>query len=162
MIHPRKEQEDSDLSITSVFGSAKATQEADNVLIIQRDAKHHVKLDIRKNRFDGGLGSIPLVFDPKACRLHERNGSSRPMSDELAVIDAEAMHSTSTSPLPFLFDDPDDTAAEDRVPEPIRRDTVPPSPQVTLELEPLEPTIQKQLQEAAKEPFSQFTQIIHR
>merc|ERR1711871_1127897 len=36
VIHPRKENEDSDLKISSVFGSAKATQEADNVMILQK------------------------------------------------------------------------------------------------------------------------------
>jgi twinkle protein len=35
VIHPRKEAE-SKLDIASVFGSAKATQEADNVVIVQR------------------------------------------------------------------------------------------------------------------------------
>ena len=35
VIHPRKESDNSSLGISSVFGSAKATQEADNVLIIQ-------------------------------------------------------------------------------------------------------------------------------
>lgn len=34
VIHPKKVQESEDLNITSVFGSAKATQEADNVVII--------------------------------------------------------------------------------------------------------------------------------
>ena len=36
VIHPRKENEGSDLNISSVFGSAKATQEADNVIILQK------------------------------------------------------------------------------------------------------------------------------
>jgi twinkle protein len=49
VVHPRKEAEDHDLTLASVFGSAKATQEADNVLILQRK-KGDVKLDIRKNR----------------------------------------------------------------------------------------------------------------
>jgi hypothetical protein len=35
VIHPRKEQDDTMLNISSVFGTAKATQEADNVLILQ-------------------------------------------------------------------------------------------------------------------------------
>lgn len=34
VIHPRKVEESEDLSIASVFGTAKATQEADNVFII--------------------------------------------------------------------------------------------------------------------------------
>lgn len=35
VIHPRKEREGDDLTSTSIFGGAKAAQEADNVLIIQ-------------------------------------------------------------------------------------------------------------------------------
>ncbi|RHZ07955.1 hypothetical protein DYB31_006692 [Aphanomyces astaci] len=50
VIHPRKEQDDTDLTLSSVFGTAKATQEADNVLILQRN-RGDVKLDVRKNRY---------------------------------------------------------------------------------------------------------------
>ena len=35
VIHPRKENDQMPLSISSIFGTAKATQEADLVLIIQ-------------------------------------------------------------------------------------------------------------------------------
>ena len=35
VIHPRKEKEDGDLTTASIFGGAKASQEADNVLIVQ-------------------------------------------------------------------------------------------------------------------------------
>lgn len=35
VIHPRKEKDQDDLTTSSIFGGAKATQEADNVLIIQ-------------------------------------------------------------------------------------------------------------------------------
>ncbi|XP_018335132.1 twinkle protein, mitochondrial [Agrilus planipennis] len=35
IIHPRKERDDDDLTTNSIFGGAKASQEADNVLIIQ-------------------------------------------------------------------------------------------------------------------------------
>ncbi|XP_050541331.1 mitochondrial DNA helicase isoform X2 [Daktulosphaira vitifoliae] len=35
VIHPRKEKDVEQLSISSIFGTAKATQEADNILIIQ-------------------------------------------------------------------------------------------------------------------------------
>ena len=34
VIHPKKVDESEDLNITSVFGTAKATQEADNVFIV--------------------------------------------------------------------------------------------------------------------------------
>jgi twinkle protein len=35
VIHPRKEEDYKELSMSSIFGSAKASQEADNVLILQ-------------------------------------------------------------------------------------------------------------------------------
>ena len=40
--------------ISSFSGTAKATQDADNVLILQRHQGRHY-LDLRKNRFDGDL-----------------------------------------------------------------------------------------------------------
>uniref|UniRef100_K3WZ52 SF4 helicase domain-containing protein n=1 Tax=Globisporangium ultimum (strain ATCC 200006 / CBS 805.95 / DAOM BR144) TaxID=431595 RepID=K3WZ52_GLOUD len=87
VIHPRKEQEDVDLTLTSVFGTAKATQEADNVLILQR-TRGNSKLDVRKNRFDGTLGSIPLTFDSESNCLRELNEET--MSENVASVDLEA------------------------------------------------------------------------
>lgn len=87
VIHPRKEQEDVDLTLTSVFGTAKATQEADNVLILQR-TRGNSKLDVRKNRFDGTLGSIPLTFDSESNCLREVNEEM--MSENVASVDLEA------------------------------------------------------------------------
>lgn len=87
VIHPRKEQEDQDLTLTSVFGTAKATQEADNVLILQR-TRGNSKLDVRKNRFDGTLGSIPLTFDSDSNCLREVNEEI--MSENVASVDLEA------------------------------------------------------------------------
>ncbi|GMF16707.1 unnamed protein product [Phytophthora lilii] len=87
VIHPRKEQEDQDLTLTSVFGTAKATQEADNVLILQR-TRGESKLDIRKNRFDGTLGSIPLEYDQNAVSLREVGTEG--MSEGVAAVDLEA------------------------------------------------------------------------
>ena len=59
VVHPRKEDEGVRLGLSSIFGSAKATQEADAVIILQNDGI--VKyLDVRKNRFDGDLGVVPL------------------------------------------------------------------------------------------------------
>jgi twinkle protein len=70
VIHPRKEDEDQLLKTASVFGSAKATQEADNVIIIQ-NGRHYKYLDVRKNRFDGELGHIPYHFDQVTRRIRE-------------------------------------------------------------------------------------------
>ncbi|RHY31422.1 hypothetical protein DYB32_003516, partial [Aphanomyces invadans] len=103
VIHPRKEQDDVDLTLSSVFGTAKATQEADNVLILQRN-RGEVKLDVRKNRyfvvtrghasadcfvrrFDGSLGSIALRFDKEAVCMREMYPVA--MDDTLAARDLE-------------------------------------------------------------------------
>lgn len=55
------------MTTSSIFGGAKATQEADNVLIIQdkrltalRGKKY---LQIAKNRYSGDLGIMTLDFD---------------------------------------------------------------------------------------------------
>ena len=59
VIHPRKDDESQLLTLASVFGSAKATQESDNVIILQNNGI--VKyLDIRKNRCGGGPGICAL------------------------------------------------------------------------------------------------------
>ena len=65
VIHPRKEDDDTLLNMSSIFGAAKATQEADNVLILQR-MKEEKFLDIKKNRFDGSLGRVNLFFDQES------------------------------------------------------------------------------------------------
>lgn len=64
VIHPKKVNDNEDLNISSVFGSAKATQEADNVLIMQNRDKYRV-LEVKKNRFDGTTGRTALIFDRK-------------------------------------------------------------------------------------------------
>ncbi|KAM4050212.1 twinkle mtDNA helicase [Anomaloglossus baeobatrachus] len=67
VIHPRKEDDDKELQTSSIFGSAKASQEADNVLILQDrklvsgQGKRH--LQVAKNRFDGDVGVFALEFN---------------------------------------------------------------------------------------------------
>lgn len=70
VVHPRKDGGE-ELDINSIFGSAKVTQEADNVVVIQKSAgKVDVRsLDILKNRFDGTLGSLPYVFDKSTSKV---------------------------------------------------------------------------------------------
>ncbi|KAI4488631.1 hypothetical protein M0802_011447 [Mischocyttarus mexicanus] len=67
VIHPRKERNDEELTTSSIFGSAKATQEADNVLIIQDKRLTSIRgkkyLQVAKNRYTGDLGIMPLDFD---------------------------------------------------------------------------------------------------
>lgn len=67
VIHPRKERDTEDLTTSSIFGGAKASQEADNVLIIQDKRLTSIRgkkyLQIAKNRYSGDLGIMPLDFD---------------------------------------------------------------------------------------------------
>ena len=69
--HPRKEDEGVRLGISSVFGSAKATQEADTVLILQNDGKTKC-IEVKKNRYDGTLGMAPLHFQRGSGRYTEK------------------------------------------------------------------------------------------
>ncbi|CAI2382656.1 unnamed protein product [Moneuplotes crassus] len=70
VIHPKKVDDDDELTIASVFGSAKATQESDNIMIMQN--KHRFRyIDIRKNRFDGSIGRVPIGFDRSTKRYFE-------------------------------------------------------------------------------------------
>ena len=70
VIHPRKEQDGEPLGITSVFGGAKATQEADNILVLQHVVKQTQEggevgfkyVEVKKNRYDGELGRVYLKF----------------------------------------------------------------------------------------------------
>uniref|UniRef100_A0A7N8XSM3 Twinkle mtDNA helicase n=1 Tax=Mastacembelus armatus TaxID=205130 RepID=A0A7N8XSM3_9TELE len=66
IIHPRKEEDDRELQTASIFGSAKASQEADNVLILQEKklvtCSGRRSLQVTKNRFDGDVGIFPLDF----------------------------------------------------------------------------------------------------
>lgn len=67
VIHPRKERDDEELTTSSIFGSAKASQEADNVLIIQDKRLTNIRgkkyLQVAKNRYSGDLGIMILDFD---------------------------------------------------------------------------------------------------
>jgi twinkle protein len=62
VIHPKKTEEGEDIGIHSIYGTSKATQEADNIWIIQNRDGFKV-LEIKKNRYDGELGKIPLGFN---------------------------------------------------------------------------------------------------
>jgi len=72
VIHPRKTEDDRPLNVASVFGSVKATQEADNVLILQYNKGEDWKwLEVAKNRFDGELGPIALQFNKRSKSYRE-------------------------------------------------------------------------------------------
>ncbi|XP_060655423.1 mitochondrial DNA helicase [Drosophila nasuta] len=76
VMHPRKERQEDELTTSSVFGTAKATQEADNVLIIQDKRLTAVRgkkyLQVAKNRYSGDLGIMPLEFDKDALSYAKR------------------------------------------------------------------------------------------
>lgn len=78
VIHPRKEREAEQLTSNSIFGGAKAAQEADNILIIQHKMSHaslklRKFLQIAKNRFSGDLGIMPLEFDKEALSFRTKD-----------------------------------------------------------------------------------------
>uniref|UniRef100_A0A182PD96 DNA 5'-3' helicase n=1 Tax=Anopheles epiroticus TaxID=199890 RepID=A0A182PD96_9DIPT len=76
VIHPRKERDTDELTTSSIFGGAKASQEADNVLIIQDKRLTSVRgkkyLQIAKNRYSGDLGIMPLDFDKASLSYAQR------------------------------------------------------------------------------------------
>ncbi|KAJ2716360.1 hypothetical protein H4R19_000692 [Coemansia spiralis] len=72
--HLRKEQPAADADINAIFGSAKVTQEADNVAILQRhgsDANKVRVLNVLKNRFDGTLGKVFISYEPEFMAFKE-------------------------------------------------------------------------------------------
>ncbi|KAI8506713.1 hypothetical protein Bbelb_151540 [Branchiostoma belcheri] len=101
VIHPRKEEDTNVLQMASVFGSAKAVQEADNVLILQdkRLSTQQGKkfLQIVKNRFDGELGVMPLNFNkdtlcmstPKTPRRKKVDVEKQPTESSLSEDNIE-------------------------------------------------------------------------
>jgi hypothetical protein len=72
VIHPRKTLEDQDLSTDSIFGIAKSTQEADNVVILQSTQSNGKRIEVKKNRWDGTLGQVALSFSPDSLRYSQR------------------------------------------------------------------------------------------
>ncbi len=80
VVHPRKEVDDTPLCLASVSGTAKATQEADNVIILQKLGEKRY-LDVKKNRFYGDLGRVRIAFVPEARMVMEVNDEG--VSEEL-------------------------------------------------------------------------------
>ncbi len=71
VIHPRKEDDKIPLGLSSIFGTAKATQEADVVLILQR-VQGQTYLEVKKNRYDGRTGRIDMDFSPMTNCFFEK------------------------------------------------------------------------------------------
>jgi twinkle protein len=86
VIHPKKVDDEDELSIASVFGSAKATQESDNIMILQH--KHTFRyIDVRKNRFDGTIGRVAIGFDRASKRYFQLSKKE----EELIYRDGKTM-----------------------------------------------------------------------
>ncbi|XP_054715488.1 twinkle mtDNA helicase-like [Uloborus diversus] len=80
VIHPRKEPEYSELNTNSIAGTAKASQEADNILILQT-TKTRQYLQVTKNRFDGHKGCIILDFNRSNQTFSVKKISSKTKED---------------------------------------------------------------------------------
>ncbi|RIB10801.1 P-loop containing nucleoside triphosphate hydrolase protein [Gigaspora rosea] len=89
VVHPKKDSREL-LDMSSIFGSAKISQEADNVIILQKiesedgDERY---LHIKKNRFDGTLGAIPIEFIPDSLKIrHLRKKKFQEVNHLFAVF----------------------------------------------------------------------------
>jgi twinkle protein len=72
IIHPKKVEDDTNLNVASIFGTAKSTQEADSVMILQKSELPNLRnIQIKKNRYDGDIGSQHLAFYPENKRYFE-------------------------------------------------------------------------------------------
>ncbi|KRT85241.1 hypothetical protein AMK59_2460, partial [Oryctes borbonicus] len=84
VIHPRKERNDEELTTSSIFGGAKASQEADNILIIQDKRLASLRgkkyLQVAKNRYSGDLGIMPLDFDKSALSYAQKKRTTKSTS----------------------------------------------------------------------------------
>ena len=93
VIHPRKQAEHIQLNMSDVFGSAKAIQEADNVVILQNRGERGRYLEVKKNRFDGMTGSFPIVFDRQNDRFRELTPEEMVIHQKELAEATEAMQS---------------------------------------------------------------------
>lgn len=58
IIHPKKVEDDTNLNVSSIFGTAKSTQEADSVMILQKSEHANIRtIQVKKNRYDGDIGN---------------------------------------------------------------------------------------------------------
>ena len=72
IVHPKKVEDDTNLNVASIFGTAKITQEADNVFILQKNNIPNFRaIQVKKNRFDGEVGEAGLVFNYENKRYFE-------------------------------------------------------------------------------------------
>jgi len=101
VVHPRKEDPTQKLALTSIYGGAKAAQEADNVLILQAPAQPvapgHASsqssqapipkwVEVAKNRYAGTLGSVMMAFNDTTCRYYELSAGASASSSSGAAV----------------------------------------------------------------------------
>lgn len=99
VVHPRKENDNELIQLASVFGSAKATQEADNVIVLQRAKDGIAQLDVKKNRYDGTVGSVKLSFDRKWKLFRESDRAECAMR---MTVGSVSMQEVERSAIPVL------------------------------------------------------------
>ncbi|KAM5141014.1 twinkle mtDNA helicase [Mantella aurantiaca] len=95
VIHPRKEDDDKELQTSSIFGSAKASQEADNILILQdrklASGPGKRYLQVAKNRFDGDVGVFSLEFNKPTLTFSSKGrGKVKRVSKENETSDCSS------------------------------------------------------------------------
>ncbi|KAI4471863.1 t7-like mitochondrial dna helicase [Holotrichia oblita] len=100
VIHPRKERDDEDLTTSSIFGGAKASQEADNILLIQDKRLTSVRgrkyLQVAKNRYSGDLGIIPLDFDKTSLSYAQKKRATK-SGGSIDKSSKEVLHSSQSA-----------------------------------------------------------------
>lgn len=85
-----------ELGNSSIFGGAKASQEADNILILQDKRLSMLRgkkyLQVTKNRFDGDIGIMPLDFDKETLSFAMKNKQTKKPNETKPVelINAES------------------------------------------------------------------------
>ncbi|KAF2352753.1 P-loop containing nucleoside triphosphate hydrolase [Trinorchestia longiramus] len=70
IVHPRKLQAGETLTLQTIGGGARVTQEADNVLLLQVQGANPVSsrkaIEVVKNRYGGHLGIVPIKFQQES------------------------------------------------------------------------------------------------
>lgn len=76
VVHPRKEDDNTQLGISSISGTAKVSQEADNIIILQSNQTDRF-LELKKNRYEGTVGSVKLRFEKERKLVFEDNENNK-------------------------------------------------------------------------------------
>ncbi|VUZ48498.1 unnamed protein product [Hymenolepis diminuta] len=88
VVHPRKVDDDHLLSIASLYGGGKISQEADNIMLVQEEIGTAVPkryLQIVKNRYDGTLGKMDLNYNRSRMSFRPSTRTLEDISSSEAV-----------------------------------------------------------------------------